>query len=374
MEKPIRVLQVLMSTGCGGAENMIMNLYRTIDRSKVQFDFLIHTREQAFFDEEIKAMGGRIFCLPRFVVANYFSYCKAVDHFFDEHPEISVVHGHLGSAAGLYLNSARKHGIFAIAHSHNTYPKQVTAKNLMFRLLTEQTKRVADFYIGCSKLAGLHRFGPKIYNGDRFTVLNNAIELERFVYNEEVRNEARKELGIGDTFVVGHIGRFMHQKNHLYLLDIFAEIVKRKPDSLLMLVGDGELRGEIEAKIDALGIKEKVMMLGVRSDANRLWQAMDCFVFPSFHEGLPVTVVEAQAAGLPCIVSDTITDEVCLTDLVQKMTIEGSPEAWADAVVALSGAEARRGRAEEVKAAGYDINETALWLTDFYLKNAKIKE
>ncbi len=374
MEKPIRVLQVFMGSACGGAENMIMNLYRNIDRSKVQFDFLFHSKKDSFFDEEILRLGGRIFYLPRFVMLNYIEYSKAVDGFFEEHPEFSVVHGHLGSAAGIYLDSARKHGIYAIAHSHNTYAKKITLKNLMFRLLTERTKRVADFYIGCSKLAGLDRFGKKIYNSDRFLVLNNAIRLDRFVYDDEVRRQVRDELDLGDSFVVGHVGRFMLQKNHNYLLDVFSEVVKQRPNSCLLLAGDGELRAEIESKIEALGLINKVLVLGVRPDVNRLWQAMDCFVFPSFHEGLPVTVVEAQTAGLPCIVSDVITTEVCLTDLVQRKSIEVPAKEWADAVVALENVSGRHGRLEEIRAAGYDIDDTAAWLTDFYLEKSKTKE
>lgn len=369
MAEVIRVLQVFHGMDCGGAENMIMNLYRNIDRSKVQFDFLVHTKKKCFFDDEITQLGGRIFSVPYFNIKNTISYKKALNVFFKAHPEIKIVHGHLGSCAHIYLSVAKKCGCFTIAHSHNTLPTDKSLKNVMYRLFSFRTRKVADYFMACGKQAGLDRFGKQIVESDRFRVLNNAIETTRYVYNPETRKRMRAELGIENAFVIGHIGRFNYQKNHEFLIDIFYEVLKKEPKARLLLVGDGDLRPQIEAKIKKLGIVDKVIMTGVRKDVPDILQAMDCFVFPSHYEGLPVTVIEAQAACLPCVISENITSEVNISGKVQYISIASEPVSWIEQIFS-SSQEKRDNTLSIIVNNGYDIISSAKELSEFYMNKS----
>ncbi len=228
MAEPIRVLQVLHGMDCGGAENMIMNLYRNIDRSKVQFDFLVHTRKKCFFDDEIKSLGGRIFHVPYYNVINHFTYKKLLEIFFKKHPEIRIVHGHLGSCAHIYLSVAKKYGCFAIAHSHATQATDISIKKYLYRIFNMYTRRIADYYFACSKSAGVDRFGERVVSSNRFSVLNNSIDTQKYIFSIKKRGTIRKLLGISDDcFVVGHIGRFNYPKNHSFLIDIFNVVLKK---------------------------------------------------------------------------------------------------------------------------------------------------
>ena len=369
MKEPIRVLQVFHGMDCGGAENMIMNLYRNIDRSKVQFDFLVHTRKKCFFDDEIKSLGGRIFHVPYYKVVNHFTYKKLLEIFFKKHPEIKIAHGHLGSCAHVYLSVAKKFGRFAIAHSHATQATDISIKNCLYRIFNMYTRRIADYYFACSKNAGIDRFGEKVVFSNRFSVLNNSIDTQKYVFSIKKRDTIRKLLGISDDcFVVGHIGRFNYPKNHSFLIDIFNEIINKEPKARLLLVGDGDLRPEIENKISHLGIKDNVIMTGVRSDVPDLLQAMDCFVFPSHYEGLGIVAVEAQAAGLHTICSDVVPNEVKLTDLVDYVSLKCSSMEWADTILKYNNGYAREDTSDIIRKKGYDIHTTANKLQRFYLK------
>ena len=237
----IRVLHVIHGMNCGGTENIIMNLYRNIDRKKVQFDFLVHTEKDCFFDEEIKSLGGKIYRVPYYNMLNLFTYRRALNRLFSSHNEWTVVHGHLGSCACIYLKIAKKYNIYTIAHSHNLKKDKVNIKELLYRVHAYLARGVADYYLGCSMRAGIDRFGEKIVNSTRFSVMNNSIDTRRYIYNVQDRNRIRKEFGIRDEFVVGNVARFNPQKNHKFLLKVFAEFQKRYPSSKLLLVGDGEL-------------------------------------------------------------------------------------------------------------------------------------
>ena len=369
MKKAIRVLHVLHGMDCGGAENMIMNLYRNIDREKVQFDFLVHTNKKCFFDDEIKSLGGNIYVVPYFNGINVIKYKKSIYNFFSQHRgEFVAVHGHVGSCAHIYLKLAKDAGIYTIAHSHSTKPTAITLKNILYRWFTFKVRRIADYFFGCSRASGCYRFGEKIVSGSNFSVLNNAIEVDKYTFDTTIRENVRKEYQLNDRLVIGNVGRFCIAKNHQYLLDIFNLIAQKLPDARLLLVGDGALRKEIENKADALGIRDKIIMTGVCSNVNELLQAMDCFVFPSLYEGLPVTVIEAQAAGLQCFISENITNEVCISGNVEQIPINVSPQVWADTVIGYFDSKmSRNDVSSEIANAGYDIKTTAAWLTKFYM-------
>lgn len=364
----IRVLQVFHGMDCGGAETMIMNLYRHIDRSKVQFDFLVHTAKKCFFDDEIRQLGGNIYSVPYYKITNGNQYKKALDEFFNAHPEIKIVHGHLGSCAHIYLKKAKQHGCYAIAHSHNTKPKGFSFKNCMYRLFTYKTRGIADYFFGCSVAAAEYRFGEKIARSNRCGILKNAIDVNKFAYSESYRNEIREEFNLGNKFVIGHVGRFNTQKNHAFLIDIFKAVHDQRPDSVLMLVGTGDLMLTIKQKVKSLGLNESVIFTGLRSDVHKMMSAFDVFLFPSLYEGLPVTLVEAQAAGLPVVCSDVITGEISITSSVAFLPL-GNEKIWSENVVKKN--KKLDNQCDLIQQNGYDINSSASFLTGFYQKCIK---
>lgn len=371
MKKPIRVLHVLGGVGLGGAESRIMDLYRQMDREEIQFDFLVHqsdvsVRKPQFYDEEIQAMGGHIYVLPKFRVYNYFAYRKAVKAFFSAHREFQVVQGHMTSTAGIYLPIAKRAGVpVVVAHARNAGVVK-GLKGLATRFFRRGLAKKADYCFACSHLAGQDVFGEAAVKAGRVKVIYNAIDVGRFTYDGNVRQEVRAQLGIGGELVLGHVGRFEYQKNHPYLLEVFAAVCRERPDACLLLLGEGEDRPAMEEKCRRLGIAQRVHFLGNRRDAWRFYQAMDLFLLPSFFEGLPGVLVEAQAAGLRCVVSDTVTREAKATDLVTYLSIEETPERWAEEILKQAGY-VRGDTAQELRQAGFDVRAQAEGYRRFYL-------
>ena len=363
---PIRVLHVVTYMGRGGLETMLMNYYRQIDRNRVQFDFLVHRSFTADYDPEIIKLGGKIYHLPRLNPLNPI-YLKKLDVFFEEHPEYQIIHVHQDCMSSVVLKEAERCGVrVRIAHSHSSNQSK-DIKYLIKLFYRNYISNYATDLFACSADAGKWMF-----RGAPFSILNNAIDSREFKFNSEVRHAIREQTCVHDACtVIGHVGRFDAAKNQSFLLDVFSEIVKREPNAKLLLVGDGPLRKQIEKKAAGLGLSDRVIFTGVRSDVAELMQAMDILVFPSKNEGLPVTLVEAQAAGLPCVISDSIPKDAVITkNLVTTLSLQDSPEKWAEHVLSRK-QEARSDHSEEVKAAGFDIRETAKWLEEFYLDKAK---
>ena len=371
MNEPIRILQVFGIMNQGGAESMIMNIYRHIDREKIQFDFIENENDGAFYDEEIRSLGGRIYHCPCFTGKNYFQFRKWWKTFFDVHREYPVVHGHIGRTAAIYLKEAKNHGIVTIAHSHSVFKKSPT--RFLYKLYSYPIKYTGDYLFMCSKQAGIDRYGKQASSDpDRAFFIPNAINTESFRFSEKVRKSKRKELGIrDDEYVIGHVGRFVDVKNHSFLLDVFKRVAESNSSSKLLLVGDGQLHHKIEEKVNSLGIMEKTIIAGNRSDVNELLSAMDVLVFPSKYEGLPVTLVEAQCNGLPCVISDAVPeDSILIKDLIQIRSLNDDPSVWADAALHCNRIE-RSVCADKIKEAGFDIEKNAKWLEEFYLEKAK---
>ena len=366
----MRILHVFNTMDCGGAENMIMNIYRNIDREKIQFDFLVHSDKPAFFDEEIKSLGGRIFYVPRWNILNFFEYKKALNIFFDEYgKEFSWIHGHMGSSSCIYLSIAKKYNIKTIAHSHSANFSLRSLKNIVFLSLNKITRRIADSFFACSLDAGICRYGKKICNSDKFKIINNAIELDKYRKNQDEKERVLNEFKLKDAFVVGHIGRFTYAKNHPFIIEVFKEILKIKENAKLLLVGEGELRRELEELIEKEGIKDKVILTGVRKDITALLQVMDVFIFPSHSEGLGIAVIEAQTMGIPCFINETLPKDLDINPNVYRLSLEESPKTWAELI--LKNAENKitvEEAKENIKKAGYDIKASVEALTDFYLK------
>lgn len=361
MSEPIRVLQVVPNMQAGGIETLIMNLYRNIDRSKIQFDFLVHYNGRFFYDDEIERLGGRIYHLSVRDDNNVIKYIRDLNAFFKKHREYKAVHGHMVSTAVFYMYFAKKYGVkLRIVHSHNTNTVD-GLKGLVKAKLAKLASVFANKYFACGKAAGKYLYGNK-----KFTVFNNGIDLEKFKYNEQVRKEYRKKLRLENKFVIGHIGRFNMQKNHHFLLQVFNELQKKRSNSILLLIGDGELKEDIIREVEQMGLKDKVRFLGVRKDTRELYQAMDIFLLPSLFEGFPVVAVEAQDAGLPIIASTNITDEIQLTPIVKFEDLNSSPQKWAESIVNVDAKQSRKDYALMLKKAGFDVKEEAKKLTTFY--------
>ncbi len=366
----IRVLHVIGAMDRGGAETMIMNFYRAIDRTKVQFDFLVHEQRECDYDAEIEALGGRIYRVPRFTGVNYLAYRKECRAFFAAHGEHLIVHGHIGSCAAIYLSEAKRAGRYAIAHSH-AQNYEVGLSGALFRMATYPIRNVADYFLGCSYEAGVDRYGAGIADGDKFTVLKNGIDLSLYAFDQDVRRAVRDELGVVDSVpVFGHVGRLTEVKNHAFLLESFSYAKELLPEARLLLMGRGELEGVIREDVANRGLEDSVCFLGVREDVPRILMALDAFVFPSRKEGLAIAVVEAQASGLPCVVSRGVPDEAVVSDLVSHIDLAEGAQRWADEITCQyeRGRDVDRARAvDAVRAAGFDITEGARWLQEFYL-------
>lgn len=357
----MRVLQVVTYMGRGGLETMLMNYYRHIDREKVQFDFLVHRDEPADYDAEIEALGGKIYRLPRLVPWSK-GYKSALNTFFDEHPEYKVVHVHQDCLSSVILKAVAEHGVPArIAHSHSANQD----KNFKYPIklwYKRNIPRYATRLFACGEGAGDWMFG-----GADYEIIRNAIDVALYTFDSSKRSNVRERLGLSSELVIGHVGRFSPAKNHTFLLDIFAALLRKEDNAVLLLVGGGDGMDEIRRKAECLGISDKLRFLGVRSDVADIMQAMDVFAFPSLYEGLPLTLVEAQSSGLPCLISDRIPPDCILTDgLMHTMSLDSSADEWADALLALRSV-AREDHSAEVAAHGFDIKTEAKKLQEFYI-------
>lgn len=355
--EPKRILQVVTYMGRGGIETMLMNYYRHMDRTKVQFDFLVHRDFEADFDDEIEALGGRIYRVPPMNPLKP-SYWRALDDFFRAHP-YEIVHCHLNYKSGVVLAAAKRVGIpVRVAHAHTASMSAGFSKFARI-VMKPLIPRTATHCLACGRAAG-----DAIFGGMPYGLIPNAIDAGALSFREKVRRRMRRELGLAEEYTLIHVGRFGGEKNHAFLLDAFAEVRKAEPTAVLLLAGDGPLRSELEHRAEALP-KGAVRFLGVRRDVPDLLQAADVFAFPSIFEGLPVTMIEAQAAGLPCVKSDTVTDECIVTDLVTSLPID-DPKPWADAILAAKDTP-RTDRLADIQRSGYDITAAADKLTRFYL-------
>ena len=357
----LRVLHVVTHMNRGGLETMIMNYYRKIDRSRVQFDFLVHRKEIADYDGEIERLGGRIFRIPSL---NPFSgkYKKALNSFFENHMEYDIIHSHLDCMAGIPLKYAKKHNtVVRIAHSHGANQKKDIKYPLKIAFKSSINK-YANLRLACGEEAGKWMF-----KSDPFIVLPNAIDLEEFSYSEKTRNEIRRKMAVENKMVIGHVGNFTSAKNHTFLIKVFYEYYKRKRDTVLLLIGAGGGEENIQKLVQDLGLQRHVLFLGKRNDVSILLQAMDIFILPSLYEGFPVSIVEAQATGLPCIVSSSIDERCVLTAEVKRISLADSAGTWADHIDEILHNRRNRSSFHELLVK-YDIIQNAKWLEDFYIE------
>ena len=333
----IRVLQVLGSTNLGGAESRMMDIYRHIDRERIQFDFLITEGNSGHFTPEIESLGGHVYTVPAYRVYNHKQYIEAVRTFFEEHKGYKAVHGHMTSTAAIYLPIAKKSGVpLTIAHARSAGVDS-GIKGKVTKLLRKHLSDRCDMMLACSDLAAIAVFGEESYADGRVKIIPNAIAPDDYRIDEIARAGIRKDLQVDDKFVIGHVGRFHEAKNHGFLLESFAEFVKLRQDAVLVIVGDGALRAQIEEKIHELKLEGKVILTGNKSPVAPYYQTFDVFLFPSLFEGMPGTVVEAQAACVKSLISDAITRQVKVTDLVEFYSLSQTAAEWASKLYSMYG-------------------------------------
>lgn len=362
----MRVLHVIGAMDRGGAETMIMNLYRAMDKDQIQFDFLVHEQDACDYDEEIEDLGGRIYRLPRFTGLNIIEYRRLCRQFFSSNKDHPIVHGHIGSCAPQYLSVAKKAGRLTIAHSHaQNFPLSIP--QLGFRFVSFPTRFVAHRFLACSNEAGRDRFGSRVVESDKFSIVKNGIDLSLYNCNKETQLQLKREWGNEEAFLIGHVGRFASEKNHRFLLEVFSLVHDRMPQAKLMLIGRGPLEDELRNWIDAHGLHDAVEFLGIRGDVPEVLKTLDVFVFPSFSEGLAMACVEAQTAGTPCVISTGVPESAVIDDVTVRLPLSKGAAAWADAVANVSGQKVDHlSRVDEARTCGYDINETARWLEQYY--------
>ena len=363
----IRILHSVSNMDRAGIETMLMNYYRHIDRTKIQFDFLCNKTKDGAYDQEILSMGGRIYRTPGLNPAKYPQYLRYMKKLFAE-TDYRIVEAHNGALGVYALHAAKRNGIpVRIFHAHGasiTKDWKLPLK-LFCRAMLPYNMNV---HYTCGIEAAKCYFGKATVAREDYTLIPNAIEVERFVFNEETRARIRKQFGLEDKYVIGHVGRFMKQKNHAFLLDVFAEYLKTDIKAHLVLLGDGELMEEMKSKTERLGIADNVSFVGNVNNANEWYQAFDCFVLPSIWEGLPVVGVEAQAADLPCIFSASITREIDLLDNNEFISTKDSIEKWVNAITKAKEHTSRRDNTDIITADHYNIRTEALKLQERYLK------
>lgn len=359
----IRILQIVNIMDRAGLENVLMNYYRNIDRSTIQFDFLVHRDKKGAYDDEILSLGGKIYHAPRLYPQNYVKYFQFMNDFFKNHPEYVIVHSHIDALSSFPLYAAKKANIpVRIAHSHSSkldHDLKYPIKKIALMMIN----RVATNYFSCSNVAGKFMFG-----NSNFKIMYNAIDLLKYQYNDSVRKKIRNQLKLGDSLVVGHVGRFYYVKNQLFLLDVFKKINDCCEKSVLLLVGDGPDLKKIHKKIIELQLQDKILILSNRDDVNELYQAMDVFVMPSLFEGLPMVGVEAQASGLPCFFSGSISNEVLLTSNSQMISLKKESSVWSDTILK-SDLTRNTKSYQELTAKGYDIQTQSTYMQEWYINS-----
>ena len=361
MNEPIRILHIVGAMYPGGMENFIMNLYRNIDRTRFQFDFVVHQQKDNDYTEEIEKLGGRVYLLPR-LTRKPFSNLHRIRRLVRENHYPMVIRHTANALVAPQLLAAKSAGAVTVCHSHNETDPQLRLHRMGQKLM----RRAADIRLACSEKAGHWMYGDQ-----SFEVIHNAIDIPRFAYHESKAAKIREEFHLEGRHAYGNIANFIASKNHSYLLRIYREIIKLDPDAVCFCLGEGDLRPQIEEEIKELHLEGRVILTGIRGDVPDFMSALDVLVFPSRFEGLPLTLIEAQAAGLPSLISDTITGDVIVTEgIVQQLSIELDPKEWAERAVLLAKEQSDRTCPyESIAAAGYDIRQLVQWYQEFIQKN-----
>lgn len=325
---------VFGSTAMGGAQAFVLNVLRNIDRSKFKIDIVVNeVADKNGINDELVAYGANIYILPFFKVYNYFTYKRAWYKFLSCN-RYDIVYAHSTNSASVYLGVAKRLGIKTIAHSHSAGFRGNHLEKMIKSFFARRVGQVSDYWFACSEAAALRLYGNKYKDYKNYFSIPNAIEANKYLYNIDIRKKTRAMLEVSDdVFLCGHVGTFSIPKNHIFLIDIFSEITRLRPNSMLICCGTGELLEEVKAYATSKGVIHKIIFAGVVKNINEYLIAMDTFIFPSLFEGFPISILEAEASGLPIVMSDVITKEVILSNLVSVCSLECSPKEWAKKVI-----------------------------------------
>lgn len=368
----IRVLNVTECMQAAGIESFIMNVYRRIDKNKIQFDFMVMREEKEYYEDEILKLGGKKYSINRMYIKStlFRVLMETIDLYkFLKKNNYEVIQIHTGTPLRVfYLIAAKRAGVkMRIYHSHSAEVKGVHKgkfiKKKVFNILKLFISKYATNLFACSRAAGIWMYRKK--DQKRVEIINNAIDINKFKFDADIRNIYRKNMKVTDCTVIGHVARFNHQKNHTFLIDAINEVIKENPKIVLWLIGNGKLENEIKEKVKKLNLEKNVFFLGIRDDVNCLMQAMDMFVLPSNYEGLPVVGIEAQASGLDTLFSTSVTNEVCITQNCYFLELD--VDKWKNRIIELSKMNHSRDTVKYVKENGYDIMDTVEKLTIIYL-------
>lgn len=369
--KKIKILHVLGTLDFGGAETLVMNIFRNVDLSKFEFSFVVHTNEECDYFEEIKSLGGKIYTVPRYNGINHTQYKLAFNKLLKKcNPDI--VHAHMRSTASIYLKLAKNQNIKTIIHSHNM-SSGTGIKKIVRNLLQKRIYKFTDYFLACSLDAGIWLFGDNIVRQKNFSLLKNAINVEKFLFDNEKRNTMRKKFGIKDEIVLGNVGRLTEQKNQIFLLDILKELKKENTNFKMFIIGSGEKKIDLRKKIIENNLQEDVLLLPATANINDYYQVMDCFLFPSIFEGLGIVAVEAQASGLITLVSEKVPDEVIVSDRVKKIGIKKDQQKiWINEIKKITSNYDRvTGVSKSIIDSGYSIKEMVKKIEDIYIELLK---
>jgi glycosyltransferase involved in cell wall biosynthesis len=370
MNKKIKVLHVVGKRPLGGIGTFLYNLNKFVDHSKFSFDFLINgTDENGEFDEKVKVLGSNVYTLPKLDSQNFIFYLKELKSFYEKNHDYDIIHIHsVNIAIFNYILLKKYKGDHIIAvHSHSTKYSDKFFNSLRNRLLTLPLKYITDLFFACSDSAANSIFGRDIVEKKGVNIINNSIDTHQFRFDESIRREMRNKLNIDSQLVVGHVGAFTPVKNHDFIIDIFYELKKINNHAVLILIGTGQLEEKIRMKIKKLNLTKSVKLLGSRKDVNKLMQAFDVFLMPSKFEGVPLVGLEAQASGLPCVFSDTITEEIKLTHMVSYLDLNMPPQEWAYQILESYKSSNKSDAIATIKKAGYDIRGNVKELEEIYI-------
>lgn len=372
MTEPVRVLHIVGAMAPGGLENFIMNLYEHIDREAVQFDFAVHARKPGDYGDRIAELGGRIYELPR-LTSHPVRNLRNLNELVRQNGYPVVIRHTANALITPQLLSARRAGAFTVCHSHSV-DDPMKALHYAGRLIMKQA---ASDRMACSEQAGKWMYGKL-----PFTVIRNAIDIRRFSYDPAAESDIREEFSLQGAHIFGHVGNLVPVKNHAYLLQVFRVIAQKDPKAVLICVGEGEMRGAIEQQVKELQLEGRVILTGMRRDVAKFLSAMDVLLFPSIFEGIPVSLIEAQASSLPCIVSDAVSEEIRITDgLVSFLSIQEDPAIWAEQALALIEDDKKAEKTvrrvpqrENIAKNGYDIDALAGWYLEYFTEKARSRK
>ena len=369
----IRVAIVAGKVDSGGKKNLIMEYYRHVNRDEVQFDFICDADSQAIPAEEIESLGGRVYVIAPY--QNIFKNMSDMRKLFKEN-KYPVVHAYNSTMNLFPMFVAKQCGVPVRISESLSMAHEGDWKTILKKMLRPMSKWFANYYMSCGDDCGRWQFGDKLFGAGKVDVFKTVINTEYNAYNPELRDKTRKEFGWEDKIVIGHIGRFTAQKNSVHMVEIFAAVAKKEPKAVLCLIGDGELKEDMMAKIKELGIESQVNYLGRREDIQQFYNAMDCFILPSLYEGLPVVGLEAESCGLPMFFSAEVTREANACELGHFIGLDESVEVWADEILKAckENMPIRRSHAKEVREAGFDSASEAIRMQQYYLNAVKCLE